>query len=347
MLTREDLAGQARRYADEFHLNVLLSTTVSSATYEDGRWTIKIDTPAGKHTVVARQLVQATGIGSQKAYVPAIPDEGYKGVNIHSTQYQNPATLKSKGVSSVVVVGSANTGFDILEDCHNGGMQATMLVRSPTYIVPLEYITNPLSLGVYDSGVAAADRLILSLPMAIDAALSTGLFAGLASSEPDRYKALAAAGFPVLDSAHEDCSLMHNLVERAGGHYVDVGTTQLISDGKVGVKANVEAVALTETGLRFSDGSSLDADAVVWCTGFADKDARGVAADVIGDLADQLEPTWGLDEEGEICGLWKRTGVERFWVMGGYTQLHRWHSRTLALQIKADLAGVLPEAYRK
>lgn len=319
---------------------------MSSAAY-DGRWTIVVDTSLGKRTVVAQQLVQATGIGSQKPYVPTVPDEGYKGVNIHSSQYQNAAALKAKGVSSVVVVGSANTAFDILEDCYNGGIRANMLVRSPTYVVPLEHITNPLSLGVYDTGVDAADRLILSLPLVIDAALSTGLFETLARNEPERYKALAAAGFPVLDGAHKECSLMHNLVERAGGHYVDVGNTNLIVDGKVGVKANVEVAALTQSGLRLSDGSRLDADAVVWCTGFADRDARGVAAGVIGDLAHQLEQTWGIDEEGEIRGLWKRSGVEGFWVMGGYTQLHRWHSRTLALQIKADLAGILPEAYRK
>lgn len=319
---------------------------MSSATY-NGRWTINVDTPTGKHTIVAHHLVQATGIGSQKPYVPTVLDEGYTGVNIHSSQYHNPAALKAQGVSSMVVIGSANTGFDIVKDCYDAGIRVSMVARSPTYVVPLEYITNPLSLGVYDAGVDDADRLILSLPLAIDGALSKGLFTALAKAEPDRYKALAAAGFPVLDSADEECSLMHNLVERAGGHYVDIGATQLIADGKVGVKANVEAVALTGTGLRFSDGSSLDADAVIWCTGFADRDARGVAADVIGDLADQLEPTWGIDEEGEICGMFKRSGVERFWVMGGYTQLHRWHSRTLALQIKADLVGVLPEAYRK
>ena len=347
MLTRDDLAGQARLYADEFDLNALLSTKVLSATYADGRWTIKVDTPTGKQTIVAKQFVQATGISSQKPYVPTVPDEGYKGVNIHSSRYQNPAALKAQGVSSVLVVGSANTAFDILQDCHDAGLSVTMLVRSPTFVVPLDYITAPLSLGVYDAGVDAADRLLLLLPLAIDGALNKGLFAAFAGAEPDRYKALAEAGFPVLDSADKECALMHNLVERAGGHYVDVGATQLIVDGKVGVKANVEAVALTQTGLRFSDGSSLDADAVVWCTGFADKDARGVAADVIGGLAGRLEPTWGIDEEGEIRGMWKRSGVEGFWVMGGYTQQHRWHSRTLALQIKAELEGLLPEAYRK
>ena len=210
-----------------------------------------------------------------------------------------------------------------------------------------------------------ADRMFLTLPPFVDGQLARGLFRMLASEEPDRYKALAAAGFPVMDSAHPTSALMHNLLERAGGHYVDVGTTNLIAEGKVGLKALVEAVGFTETGLRFSDGSVVKADAVVWCTGFADRDVRAVTAEILGGeeaeaevkganmlgpkaVAARLEGTWGVDCEGEIRGMWKRhQGVENFWITGGYTQQHRWHSRTLGLQIKAELEGVLPPAYRK
>lgn len=340
------LANQLRRYVNEFHLNTLLSTTTKSATYDNGQWTVQVVTPSGEHTIKAKHLVQATGVSSQKPYVPEVANEGYKGLNMHSSQYKNAALLKDKGVSSVIVVGSANTAFDLVQDFHDAGIKVTMHVRSPTYIIPVGYVTHPLGLGVYDSGVEAADKLVLSLPAPIDGALSKGLFAALASAEPERYKALAAAGFPVFDSADKDAALMHNLIERAGGHYVDVGVTGLIADGKVGVKSGVEISSLSEGGLRFEDGSTLDADAVIWCTGFCDTDTRGVASEVIGtQLADRLEPTWGLDTEGEVRGMWKRSGVDRFWVMGGYTQQHRWHSRTLALQIKADLEGVLPEPY--
>ena len=55
-----------------------------------------------------------------------------------------------------------------------------------------------------------------------------------------------------------------------------------------------------------------------------------------------------IDSEGEVRGMWKRhLRMENYWVMGGYTQQHRWHSRTVALQIKAALEGILPPAYRK
>lgn len=268
-------------------------------------------------------------------------------------------------MQSVVIVGSANTAFDVLVDCHDAGLAATMVVRSPTYIVPLEYICHSLSLGAYDAGVDAADNLFLSLPSVVDGQLGRGLFSMFAGNEPERYAGLEAAGFPVLDSREPSCALMSNLLERAGGHYVDVGGTKLIEQKKVDVKALVEPIGYTETGLRLSDGSYVDADAVIWCTGFADLNAVDTAAEILGgagenetnsekhvltprDIASRIDATWGLDDEGEIRGMWKRhQNADNFWIMGGYTQQHRWHSRTLALQLKAALEGILPPAYKQ
>jgi len=246
----------------------------------------------------------------------------------------------------VLIIGSANTGFDVLEDCYAAGLKPTMVVRSPTYIVPVEYVCDKMSLGAYDFGVEAGDRMFLTLPAVVDGQLGRNLFAHFASQEPDRYTALAKVGFPVYDSRDPNAALMHNLIERAGGHYVDVGGTALLSEGKAGVKAGVEPVGYTATGLRFSDGTTVDADAVVWCTGFADTDARSMVAEIVKTEL-PVDATWGIDEEGEIRGMWKRQLlVDNYWIMGGYTQQHRFHSRTLALQIKAALEGLLPPAYR-
>ncbi|KAJ5521884.1 hypothetical protein N7527_005999 [Penicillium freii] len=241
---------------------------------------------------------------------------------------------------------------------------------------PVEHLDHPASLGAYDAGVERANNIFMTLPTFIDAQLARDLLAHLTSQEPDLYKALAATGFPVLDSTNPECALMQNLIERAGGHYVDMGGTKLLEEGKAGIKANVEPVAYT-TGLRFSDGSHVDVDAVIWCTGFADKNVRETAIEILGgsasqassssqndkngvdgmngeangkqrlgpcEIAARIDATWGVDSEGEIRGLWKRQSrLDGFWVMGGYTQQHWWHSRTLALQIKAALEAQLEE----
>lgn len=283
----------------------------------------------------------------------------------------------------MLVIGSANTAFDVTELLHasdGAGFEITMNVRSPTYICPLEHVLDPRSLGAYDAGVQAGDENFMTVPSVVDAQLAKGLFAFLASQEPNRYDALAAKGFPVVTALDPQASLMHNLVERAGGHYMDHGGTKLIVDGHVQVKAGVEPVAYTSTGIKFSDGSTLDADAVIWCTGYRDTNVRDVALEILSsgndkassdgtpaagetttksdssgeilgpaEIAARIEPTWGIDMEGEIRGLWKRQAQldDNFWMAGGYTSLHRWHSRTLALQIKAALEGKLPPAYRK
>lgn len=341
------LANHICRYFDELNLPVLLSTTIRSATYAEGRWTIKLTTPDGPKTIVAKQLVQATGLGSQTPRIPDVPDEGYTGLSIHSTQYKSPEKLKAAGVSSVIVVGAANTAFDVLRDCADAGLNPVMVARSPTYLLPVDYLGHPAGVGAYDvMPLDDADRRFFSMPVAVEAFLAKALLSSLARDDQDRYTALKRAGFPVLDSAHPDTLLTHHLLERAGGHYIDIGGTRALEDGTATVKAGVDIVAKTERGLRFADGSTLEADAVIWCTGFVDVDATDAISPIIGDdLASRLGPTWGIDAEGEVRGVWKRTPVPNFWVMGGFTQLQRWHSRTLALQIKADLEGLLPPAY--
>lgn len=348
LLTRDELAKQVQRYVATFNLNIITSAEIiETRRGPDHRWHVRLQTPAGIRAAVAHHIVQATGIGSQKPYLPPMADQQlYKGISLHSAQYKNANELKNQGVKSVFVIGSANTAFDVLEDCHDAGLETTMVVRSPTYILPLDYLFDKSALGMYDLSVEAADKAGLTLPTAVSGQAARNLFRHLASQEPKRYSALAKAGFPVMDSQHPDAALAHNLLERAGGHYVDIGGTARIAEGKVGVKAGVEPVAYTATGLRFSDGSTVDTDSVVWCTGFSDRDARDTASQIFKTKL-PVDATWGIDEEGEVRGMWKRhLRVDNYWFMGGDTQKHRWYSRILALQLKAALEGVLPPAYR-
>ncbi|KAF7538492.1 hypothetical protein G7054_g2884 [Neopestalotiopsis clavispora] len=370
-LSKDDLGNHLKNYATKFRLNALTSVKHLSTTFnsKDEIWTISFDTPNGSKRVKCKHLVQATGFSSQIPHVPAIPGaESYRGQEMHSARYKNPKQIQSQGAKSVLVIGSANTAFDVVTDCYKAGLQTTMVARSPTYLCPVEYICDHRSLGIYDPlDVDVADNLLMTGPAPVDAYLSSAFFTSQAAQEPERYADLANAGFQVIDSRDPKAVLMSNLLERAGGHYVDVGGSKLIAEGKVAVKGGAEPAAYTASGLRFSDGTSIDADAIIWCTGFKDGNIRDTAADILGgdqsplngessedhillprDIAARLDATWGLDSEGEVRGMWKRhLRMKNYWVMGGYTQQHRWHSRTLALQIKAALEGILPPPYRK
>lgn len=370
LLTRDELANQVRQYVKEFNLNMITSSQIQSTQYDQAtrRWTVKLKTPSGLRTVRSKHLVQATGLASQKPRLPDIAGkEIYKGISLHSREYKNPeVSLQNKGAKSVLIIGSANTAIDILNDCQTAGLDTTILARSPTYVLPVGYVMDPRGFGLFNQlDTETCDRALMSFPTWVECNMAHGLLAMLASQEPDRYKRVAKAGFPVIDSAHPDACLMRNLVERGGGHYVDIGGLEVIAEGNVGVISSVEPVAYTETGLRLSDGKTAEADSIIWCTGFSDFNARDTVFEVLGgenaadgeeqdsnllgprEIANTVDATFGVDEEGEIRGLWKRQrGIDNFWFMGGQTQHHRYHSKTVALQIKAELEGLLPPAYR-
>lgn len=109
ILTREDLADHMKTYAATFHLNMLNSSVVEGSSFDKskGIWTIKVHTPWGSKVVKAKHLVQATGVGGSKPYIPSIPGaESYKGLNLHSVEYKNSRkTLSDKGAKVSHAVG--------------------------------------------------------------------------------------------------------------------------------------------------------------------------------------------------------------------------------------------------
>lgn len=129
------------------------------------------------------------------------------------------------------------------------------------------------------------------------------------------------------------------------GHGVD-----LLTSGKVQIRSGVSPGEYTSTGLKLSDGSLVNADAIVWCTGFGNVDLRHNLSEILGEGSDviqnDMDATWGVDAEGEVRGLWKRhPNVDNFWILAGGAHQQRWYSKVVALQLKAALEGILPEPY--
>lgn len=159
-----------------------------------------------------------------------------------------------------------------------------------------------------------------------------------AAQEPERFDALEKAGFK-LDRRGD---MTYYLLEKLGGHYMDVGTSAKIASGLVSltwfpsryhprpntpcaacsigqtdeapiqikVKSDSLPVRYTEDGLECEDGSHLPADVVVFATGFVGN-LRVIVKMLFGDeVGDQVEDYWGLDEEGELRGAFKPCGRE-------------------------------------
>lgn len=71
------------------------------------------------------------------------------------------------------------------------------------------------------------------------------------------------------------------------------------------MKSDASLAQFTPSGLESSDGSHVDADVIVFATGF-EGNMRLAAASILGPkVTDELEDFWGVNEEGELLGAWK------------------------------------------
>lgn len=113
------------------------------------------------------------------------------------------------------------------------------------------------------------------------------------------------------------------------------------------MKGDAALTGFEETGLVFSDGSRLDADVVVFCTGYS-HDVRGQAIEYVGqELGERLDDYWEIDHEGELRGVYKPHGIHGIWYTGGGVTFARFYSRFLALQIGGDVSGKGLKVYNK
>lgn len=152
-------------------------------------------------------------------------------------------------------------------------------------------------------------------------------------------RGLAAAGFAV-DNGPDGAGLFMKYLHRGGGYYIDVGTSQLIADGKIKIKHGQEITRLNAHSITFADNTELEADEIIFATGY--QNMRETARKIFGDeLANRVTDVWGYDEEGETRTMWRRTGHSGFWFFGGNLALCRFYSRLLALQIKALEVGLM------
>ena len=111
----------------------------------------------------------------------------------------------------------------------------------------------------------------------------------------------------------------------------DVGASQFIIDGKIGLKNDSVIKEFTKTGLKFEDDSLLEADVVIFATGLGDS-RDGYKKVLSEELGGKLKPLWGLDASGEVNGAWRDIGVDNLWCMIGNLAMCRYHSRHIALR---------------
>lgn len=103
---------------------------------------------------------------------------------------------------------------------------------------------------------------------------------------------------------------------RNGGFYFDAGACADIINGKIKVEPGY-IERFTEDKAILNDGREREFDIVVLATGFSNT-IDSARQTLRGEIADQVGPIWGVDEEGEFKTAYRETGVPNLWIMVGY-----------------------------
>jgi cation diffusion facilitator CzcD-associated flavoprotein CzcO len=256
----------------------------------------------------------------------------------HSSQF--PGAQPYQKGKKAVVIGACNSSHDICQDYHEQGYDVTMVQRSTTCVVSSESATEILLGTLFEEGgppTEDADLWMWGHPAETLKALHADLCTKQQEKDKVLLQGLEKVGFK-LDKGPNDCGLFIKYLQRGGGYYFDVGASQLIVDGQIAVK-HAEVAEILPAGVRFTDGSEIEADEVVFATGYENMktQARTVFGDAVGD---RVRDVWGFDEHGEVRSLWRKSGHPGFWFHGGNLAMCRYYSRFLALQIKAQLLGL-------
>jgi hypothetical protein len=114
--------------------------------------------------------------------------------------------------------------------CEAGLASTTMIQRSKTYVFPVEYMSALYSHS-YNEHLPTdlADKINMAGPLTVGRLIVTTSLHAMAEGDIERYETLSRAGF--LTEARGD--VFWNLYEGGGGHYVDIGASKKIADGKV------------------------------------------------------------------------------------------------------------------
>lgn len=344
---KDKLADFFASYATLLELNVWMKSEIASSKWDaqERRWSVTVkrqldDGSEETRIFRPRHIVQATG-HSGKMNLPNIPGiEDFKGhLLCHSSEF--PGARENQVGKKAVVIGCCNSAHDIAQDFYEKGYEVTMVQRSSTCVISSEAITEIGLKGFYrENGpdVDDADLLFHSIPSPVLKTNQVTVTLAQGRHDAELLKGLTKAGFK-LDSGPDDAGFFMKYFERGGGYYMDVGASDLVIKGKIKIKQGQEVDQVLPHGLKFADGSELEADEIVLATGY--QNMRTQTRTIFGaEVADAVGDIWGYNDEGEMRMIWQRTGHPGFWFHGGNLALCRYYSKLLALQIKGLEEGV-------
>jgi Pyridine nucleotide-disulphide oxidoreductase len=332
---KDQLAAWFEFYAEALALNVWTGTQFTGATWlpEEERWLIRADRAGTERELRPRHIVIATGVSG----IPNLPTitglDGFAGPVVHSSAFRDASSFAGK---RVLVVGTGNSGHDMAQDLdRHGAAEITMMQHSPTTVISLEPGCVE-GYSLYTTGLPTdeADLIGSSSTYPVAKQWLPVFYRRIAELDKELLDGLHAAGFET-DLGEDDLGFPYKHWRRGGGYYIDIGCSQLIIDGRVKIIQARDLDTFTASGVTMTDGSTLDFDAVVLATGYQGLQ-EGVRRQFGDEVADRVGPVWGLDREGELRNIGRRTPQRGLWFLAGGFPEARIYSHYLGLLIAAD-----------
>ena len=216
-----------------------------------------------------------------------------------------------------------------------------MIQRSPTHMVPVKEAQRVYA--IYAEGMPTEDCDLLATAMPFpELTRAYRMIDRERPKEIDRplLERLAARGFR-LDDGDDDCGFQMLYLQRGGGYYFNVGCSELIVYGEIGLVQYGDVDTL-RAGRRCgcSDGSVVPAELLVLATGYKNQQeiVRAASATPSPTASARSGASMRVASCATCGGATPQPGL---WFTAGSLAQCRIYSQYLALQIKALEEGLL------
>ncbi|MDB9889926.1 NAD(P)/FAD-dependent oxidoreductase [Alphaproteobacteria bacterium] len=327
-------------YAAAMELNFWTQCEVTKASYDDKaeRWQVELNTAdGGKRNMSPRHVIMATGVSG----IPNLPKidslSAFQGPAVHSSQYHDGEDWSGK---HAIVLGCGNSGHDISQDLYSSGAKVTMIQRSPSLVVNIEPSAQfPYKLYDEERGTDECDFITTSMPTPLVKQAHRHFTKAARKTDKALLDGLENIGFK-LDFGDDDTGWQFKYLTRGGGYYFNVGCSDLLAEGKIGLVQFDQVDRFTDHGMVMKDGRKIDADIVVVATGY--KPQEYLVSKLFGDeVAARIGPIWGFGDGMELRNMYCQTKQPGLWFIAGSFAQCRIYSKYLALQIKALEEGII------
>jgi putative flavoprotein involved in K+ transport len=270
------------------------------------------------------------------ADIPGLND--FRGEVVHSSEFTDASQKRG---SKAIVFGVGNSGSDIAQDLHANGCRVSMVQRGSITVV--SHIPGSLPLfGLYRQGwpLEVCDLINIANPGPASLESHKSMTKKVRELDRDLIAGLNAAGFRT-DYGDDESGYGMKYFRDGGGHYLNVGCSELIIDGSIPLMRYDQISRVVPGGVELVSGEVREASLLVLATGYESL-SSDVARFFGPDVADEIGPVWGLDDEGELRNMWRPTAQTGLWFHAGSLYQCRTFSKYLAIQIAAREMGVRP-----